>query len=169
MRWFGDPDPTQGSAWDKGVRLVALIRKERTLLILDGLEPLQYPPGEMQGHLKDQGLKAMLRELAGSNPGLCVITTRVKVRNLENFVDASVRRIPLENLTPEAGATLLQKLGVKGSPHEILEAAQEFKGHALALYLLGRYLVVVHDGDVRKRDLIPALTEEEQKGGHARR
>ncbi|MCP4691347.1 MAG: AAA family ATPase, partial [Desulfobacterales bacterium] len=75
LRWFGDPDPTQGAAWEKGVRLAGLLKNARTLLLLDGLEPLQYPPGEMHGHLKDQGLKALLRELARLNDGLCVVTT----------------------------------------------------------------------------------------------
>ena len=46
LRWFGDPDPGAGHPWDKGERLAGLVRRERTLLILDGLEPLQFPPGE---------------------------------------------------------------------------------------------------------------------------
>jgi hypothetical protein len=45
LRWFGDTDPTAGSPWDKGERLAHLIRQTRTLLILDGLEPLQHPLG----------------------------------------------------------------------------------------------------------------------------
>ncbi|MGH9855684.1 MAG: DUF4062 domain-containing protein, partial [Blastocatellia bacterium] len=44
LRWFGDSDPTQGSPWDKGERLANLVRRSRTLLLLDGLEPLQQPP-----------------------------------------------------------------------------------------------------------------------------
>ncbi|MCP5108414.1 MAG: toll/interleukin-1 receptor domain-containing protein, partial [bacterium] len=64
LRWFGDPHPEQGSAWDKGKRLAQLVRERKTLLILDGLEPLQYPPGEMGGCLKDQSLQALLKELA---------------------------------------------------------------------------------------------------------
>ena len=45
LAWLGDPDPTKGSAWARGERLAELVRRERTLLILDGMEPLQYPPG----------------------------------------------------------------------------------------------------------------------------
>jgi len=45
LRFFGDPDPKAGSLHDRGARLASLIRKERTLLVLDGIEPLQYPPG----------------------------------------------------------------------------------------------------------------------------
>ena len=44
LTWFGDPDPTAGSPWDKGERLAEYIKQQRTLLILDGLEPLQNPP-----------------------------------------------------------------------------------------------------------------------------
>ena len=43
LKWFGDLNPTEGSPWDKGERLAMLVNKHRTLLILDGLEPLQYP------------------------------------------------------------------------------------------------------------------------------
>ena len=41
LTWFGDPDPRIGTAWEKGERLAKLISQRRTLLVLDGLEPLQ--------------------------------------------------------------------------------------------------------------------------------
>ncbi|GAK61110.1 SEFIR domain protein [Candidatus Vecturithrix granuli] len=169
LSWFGDSDPTQGSSWDRGVRLAGLIRQHRTLLILDGVEPLQYPPGEMQGRLRDQGLQALLKELARFQSGLCILTTRLAVKDLEHATKSSVKRVFLEHLSSEAGAKLLETLGVKGATAELHQTANEFKGHALALNLLGRYLAVAHDGDIRKRDLIPNLTEEEEQGGHARR
>ncbi len=31
LTWFGDPDPTAGSPWDKGERLAELIKAQRTL------------------------------------------------------------------------------------------------------------------------------------------
>jgi hypothetical protein len=67
LAWFGDQDPKAGSGVEKGRCLAHLIRLEKTLLILDGMEPLQYPPGELHGFdglLKDQGLKTLLKELA---------------------------------------------------------------------------------------------------------
>ena len=162
LRWFGDPDPTAGSPWDKGVRVANLSRQQKTLLILDGLEPLQCPPGEMSGRLRDQGMQALLKELAraGSDWGLCVITTRLSVADIQGI--KAVQEIALENLSPEAGAYLLRNLGVtKGTDTELQQASKEYDGHALALTLLGRYLAVVHDGEIRKRDLIPALQAEE--------
>jgi NACHT domain len=49
LAWFGDPDPRIGTAWEKGERLAKLTAHRRTLLVLDGLEPLQNPPGPQEG------------------------------------------------------------------------------------------------------------------------
>ena len=46
-----DPDPRMGTPWEKGERLAKPIAHCRTLLILDGLEPLQNPPGPQEGRL----------------------------------------------------------------------------------------------------------------------
>ncbi|MCP5102424.1 MAG: toll/interleukin-1 receptor domain-containing protein [bacterium] len=67
LEWFGDPLPEAGSNVEKGRRLARRVRNQKSLLILDGLEPLQYPPGEVEGFegkLKDQGMAAFLKELA---------------------------------------------------------------------------------------------------------
>src|SRR5580704_8776459 len=52
LTWFGDPDPRLGTAWEKGERLAKLIAHRRTLLVLDGLEPLQNPPGPQDGRVR---------------------------------------------------------------------------------------------------------------------
>ncbi len=88
LEWFGDPDPTAGSPWDKGERLAELIKRQRTLLILDGLEPLQNPPPVETGKIKDPGLTSLLRELGRQNPGLVVISTRLAVDDLKDFKEA---------------------------------------------------------------------------------
>src|ERR1700730_1286626 len=74
LTWFGDPDPRLGTAWEKGERLAKLGAHRRTLLVLDGMEPLQNPPGPQEGRLREPSLQALLRELAAFNTGLCVIT-----------------------------------------------------------------------------------------------
>src|SRR5271166_4371470 len=84
LTWFGDPDPRLGTAWEKGERLAKLVRHRRTLLVLDGLEPLQNPPGAQEGQLRDPSLQALLRELGAFNMGLCVITTRMPVADLSD-------------------------------------------------------------------------------------
>ena len=76
LKWFGDLDPRLGTAWEKGERLAKLVAHRRTLLVLDGLESLQNPPGPQEGRVREPSLQALLRELAAFNTGLCVITTR---------------------------------------------------------------------------------------------
>lgn len=169
LEWFGDPDPNKGTPWEKGERLAELIKKKPTLLMLDGLEPLQNPPGEKQGQIKDPALKCLLRELANNNSGLCIITSRLEVDDIKDFVGKTVQNLPLERLSPEAGTVFLKHLGVKGPDDEIKQAVVEFDGHALALSLLGRYLAIVYKGDIRQRDKIARLTDEQKQGGHAKR
>ena len=169
LRWFGDPEPDAGSPWDKGERLADWVRRERTLLVLDGLEPLQYPPGELGGRLRDPGMASLLRELARQNRGLCVVTTRLAADELADCEGVTVRRHDLEALSPEAGEALLRKLGVQGTAEELRAAATEYGGHALALTLLGSYLKTVYHGDIRQREKIARLADERRQGGHARR
>jgi len=67
LSWFGDPDPRHGTAWEKGERLAKLVAHRRTLLVLDGLEPLQNPPGPQEGRLR--GLRSR-RFCANSLPSI---------------------------------------------------------------------------------------------------
>ena len=173
LRWFGDPDMagSASSPWDKGDRLAGLVRQRPTLLLLDGIERLQHPPGSQfpKGLIKDPALRALLRSLARDNPGLCVVTTRLPVADLETFQGVSVRAVDLDHLSDDAGAACLRNLDVKGTETELREASREFGGHALSLALMGRYLAVAHDGEIRRRDMIPGLAVEPERGGHARR
>src|SRR6202035_4627679 len=107
LTWFEDPDPRLGTAWEKGERLSKLVAHRRTLLVLDGLEPLQNPPGPQEGRLREPSLQALLRELAAFNTGLCVITTRMPVTDIADHDRSSALRRNLEQLTNGAGAKLL--------------------------------------------------------------
>jgi hypothetical protein len=59
---FGDPDPQAGSPWDRGARLAGLVGTSRSLLVLDGLEPLQHPPGPLAGQLAGPEWKTNVRD-----------------------------------------------------------------------------------------------------------
>jgi tetratricopeptide (TPR) repeat protein len=169
LTWFGDPDPNRGSPWDKGERLAQLVASRRTLLILDGLEPLQHPPGADEGKLKDQALQSLLRGLAAFNEGLCIISTRLTVADLAPFETTTAPRIDLETLSPEAGAQVLTAHGVKGEQSELEKASDEFGGHSLALTLLGSYLTDVYGGDITRRTEVADLESDVRLGGHAQR
>jgi serine/threonine protein kinase/tetratricopeptide (TPR) repeat protein len=169
LTWFGDPDPRLGTAWEKGERLAKLVGHRRTLLVLDGLEPLQNPPGAQEGRLRDPFLQALLRELAGFNMGLCVITTRMPVADLSDHEGSSALRRHLEHLCSHAGAQLLRALGVKGDEAELRSASDEFSGHCLALTLLGSYLTDAYNGDIRSRNEVSGnLAHDVRQGAHAR-
>jgi serine/threonine protein kinase len=170
LNWFGDPDPRLGTAWEKGERLAKLVAHRRTLLVLDGLEPLQNPPGPQEGRLREPSLQALLRELAAFNTGLCVITTRTPVADIADYEPTSALRRNLEQLSSDAGAKLLRALGVKGHQAELRSANHEFGGHCLALTLLGSYLTDAYNGDIRcRREVLGHLVHDIRQGVHARR
>ena len=170
LTWFGDPDPKLGAAWEKGERLAKLVAHRRTLLILDGLEPLQNPPGRQEGRLREPSLQGLLRELAAFNRGVCVITTRLPVADIADHERTSAQRRDLELLSSGAGARLLRALGVRGPEAELLSASDEFSGHCLALTLLGSYLTDAYDGDIRyRKEVSERLAQDVRQGGHVRK
>ena len=170
LTWFGDQDLRIGTAWEKGERLAKLIAHRRTLLVLDGLEPLQNPPGPQEGRVRDPSLQALLRELAAFNSGLCVITTRLPIADIADHEHTSAPRRDLEQLSSDAGAKLLRALGVKGGEAELRSASDEFNGHCLALTLLGSYLTDAYNGDIRCRtEASEHLSHDVRQGAHARK
>ena len=170
LTFFGDPAMAASPAapHDKGARLAELVARRRALLVLDGLEPLQYPPGPLAGQLTDPALAALLKGLAMTNTGLCVVTTRVRVSDLDSFRDGTAPERQLGKLSTAAGVALLEKLGVHGHDGLLEELVEDVDGHALTLQLLGRYLARAHAGDVRRRDRV-ALSRADRaiQGGHA--
>jgi tetratricopeptide (TPR) repeat protein len=164
LRWFGDLDPTIGSPWDKGERLAHYIRQSRTLLILDGIEPLQHPPGPYEGRLKDAAMQALLVELAAQQLGLCVISTRERIGDLIEFENGTVIQHSLDHLSPQAGTQILRSFDVNGEVGELEAASKEMHGHAFSLTLLGSYLQEVLDGDIRRRHEIDNLFEDSRYG-----
>jgi hypothetical protein len=59
------------------------VRRERAVLVLDGVEPLQWGPGVQEGKLKDPALLALVKELGGQNKGLCILTSRIALTEVE--------------------------------------------------------------------------------------
>lgn len=105
---------------EKGVVLSHLLREQRALLILDGLEPLQYAAGSQGGRegssrvvggIKDPGVKALLKNLADQNLGLCLVTTRIPIAELKGA--AGAKFAALDRLPTVAGIELLRDIGVE--------------------------------------------------------
>ncbi|MEM6456909.1 MAG: TIR domain-containing protein, partial [Acidobacteriota bacterium] len=147
--FFGEPKPRPIPADARGRRLAQRVLDARTLLILDGLEPLQAPEG---GKLLDPAMRALLVALANARPGpgLCLITTRLQVPMLQKRVGATVQRFKLGRLTESDGVALLRKRGADGHEKDLRWAVGEAKGHALTLKLVGTFVKRRLKGDIRR-------------------
>lgn len=156
-------------AYEKGWYLARIVGQQRSLLVLDGLEPLQYAPtSPTPGELKDQGISALLKGLAQISYGLCVITTRYSLPDLRAFWDKTVLEKPLLSLSCDAGVHLLKTLGVRGTTEEFEMLVDDVKGHALTLTLLGGFLKRAFHGDIRQRNRVKfEKADEKMGGGHA--
>ena len=162
------------SASAKGEAIAEALASRRVLLVLDGVEPLQHGPGPQAGQLKDQGLRALLRRFAAAAPkadhSLIVLTSRVAVADIRRFKDDAAPVIDVERLSEEAGAELLRDNYVWGIDKELRAASREFGGHPLALTLLASLIRETQNGDVRRRDHIRLLGDDDDPlHGHARR
>lgn len=186
LAWLGDKSAISLNPRRRGLELATLIKRHKFLLVLDGMEPLQYPPNapHVDGQFTDQSILALLEELAKPDDwrGLCLITTRVPMTDLRRFQQdgqaspeaPTVVQRDLENLTIADGAVLLRSLirtdnKDKASQRELEQAVQEVEGHALAITLLGNYIRDVHQGNLAARVDLQDLTVSAREGGHARR
>jgi len=168
LEWFGDTDSSKGTPWAKANRLAKLIRESRTLLILDGLEPLQCSPGPNIGAVENPAVSFLIKELACENNGLCIITSRLPVLELVAFKGKRIVTVLLKDLSPVSSIELLVNLGIQGSNDEILKAVKKYSCHPLSLTLLAGYLRVVYQGSIQKIQELRSLLDEQRNGEHAR-
>ena len=172
-------------AFEKGQRLARIVGQRRSLLILDGLEPLQYAPtSPTAGQPKDQGIAALLKGLAAASHGLCLATTRYSLPDLRAFWQTTAPEVKLLRLSRAAGVHLLKTLEVRGSErrnipvdnddpdsekvNEYEKLVEDVKGHALTLQIIGGFLSRAFGGDIRQRDRVKfEKADEKIDGGHA--
>ena len=83
QRWRERPDwaSKRGGGWPSSGR------SGGRCLVLDGVEPLQHPPGIAPGgqNSMDPGVSALLKALAAQSRGLCVVTTRYSIADLREL------------------------------------------------------------------------------------
>ena len=161
LSFFSDANPGLPG---KGKRLARLIQEQPTLLVLDGIEPLQYPLNHPQaGRLTDPDLRDLLTTLAQHNPGLCIVSSRQRLSDLSGMEQLTALRLDLDDLDEDDAIALLSKLGVDGSDEALRAAVRDYGCHALSLTLLGRYLSAAKGGDIRRRDTIKLERASEQR------
>lgn len=189
LAWFGRQVEPSLPPWEKGRILAEAVEREGAIVILDGIEPLQYPPGPRGGQLRSVGVQSLLKHLArqtyeddDATRPFCIVTTREPLSDLVELrrdTDAPWGRlvqIDLQNLNHEAGAAVLHQAGVtkagrkksiEPDDNELQAVSREVGGHALTLMLLGRYLARAHGGDVRQRDQVQFSEADRREQGGA--
>jgi hypothetical protein len=154
LRWFGDAEPSAGTPWGKGERLAMAISTQRTLLILDGLEAVQDPTG----NILDYALNSLLRSLVSHNLGLVVITTRRAIPDLSKLEGRGAHTLSLQPVEPREGARYLRTIGVRGDLKALERVSAECAGNPLRLTLIGNYLLAVFDGRIEEQYKIADLS-----------
>jgi len=138
LKFFGDPDPGEGTPWGKGERLAVLAGSQRVILILDGLDPLQSGEPADPGRLCDPGLEAFLRGWLRKSQGLAILTSRRPMPRWCDRDGVAVRDVGF--LDVGAGRSLLRGAGVNGSDADLMALAERFGPNAFALSLVASYL-----------------------------
>jgi TIR domain len=124
LAYFGYRGEPITQADERGRTLARLLVEQHGLLVLDGLEPLQHPPLHAErGRLKDPGIARLLLSLANTphdaTHGLCLVTSRQPVVELEAREGATVVQQSLDHLHREDGAALLKEFHVDGPDEEL--------------------------------------------------
>lgn len=146
---------------EKARVLARCLQQQPCLLILDGLEPLQYAENlqAMNGELQDSALKefiACFRRTPGQS--FVLFSSRQPLVELKKWQPEHYLSMDLKTLPHDDGAQLLNKLGVKGKPNELEKISLDLNGHALSLVLMGHLLSEHHQGDCRYANELPPLT-----------
>ena len=127
--------------------LGTMLGAQRYLFVLDGLEVLQHQRGDQYGSLKDEQLRKFLEYFASlKHQSFCLITSRAPMLDLIEYTTYTKRDV--DHLSRIDGRSLLRRIGVSGSDAALDKVVADWDGYALALSLLGAYLVRQHGGDV---------------------
>jgi tetratricopeptide (TPR) repeat protein len=144
------------SIFAKAHLVAAMLTKGRYLFILDGIELFQYKDGDLYGLLKSGALREFLEFFA--SPGhnsFCIVTSRLPLIDLIKY--SSYNQVEVKPLLPFEGRSLLRKLGVKGPDSQLNHLVNSWDNHALALSLIGSYIVEKYAGNSLEFEEYPFL------------
>ena len=167
-----DVDDSEMDSLTRADEALKCVCQHDMLLVLDGVEPLQNPPGHADaGRFYDTTLGDFIKRLAGQDwPGLVLITSRQRLVDLRPYEGTAVHHEDLNALSIADGAALLTRLHVTGPEDEKRQAAHEMRGHAFGLVLLARYLTDILDNpDIRQRDQAKLLDDDVPGADKAKR
>jgi hypothetical protein len=126
----------QGDRFARVEHARRVLRLNRVLLVLDGLELLQERPGQPEyGRFLSDDLRSLLLGLAREGQALVVITSRFPLVEFNDYVGKSFRVVELGGLTRDESIALLRNSGVSGDDETLNAVHNEFGGHPLGLAL----------------------------------
>lgn len=163
LQFWGYRDVLPAHDNEKALRLAELLRTRKSILVLDGIEPLQHSPQFNHGCFNDKAMQILLTELARNgltNGGLVIVSSRQALTELERFSGA--KTIAVKKLDRVAGTRFLRYLGVEGDAPDLSATVDEYKGHPLSLALLGNLLVTDYHRDITQRRHIDITNDDDE-------
>ncbi|MCP4702792.1 MAG: hypothetical protein GY862_38925 [Gammaproteobacteria bacterium] len=169
LRFYGCDTPSP-QAEERARELARRVCAYPSLLVLDGLEPLQYHEGGQQGQVRDAALHEFLRQCLRSDlqvNSLILISSRRPLKGYTHtrFAD-NLENCNLDRLSAADSIRLLHAVGVnaKEPKEELEQAAERLGGHPLSLSLLGKLLKRRYGGRLSAHaQVLDALREVEPK------
>nr|CBH37337.1 hypothetical protein BSM_08140 [uncultured archaeon] len=139
------------SIWEKTDRIKEYIHQGTYLIILDGLEQMQKSAsGDEFGKMIQREFTELLHYFVDVPKGLCLITTRYSLKDLDEWYERSYKKLSLIDLSIPDSLLMLRGRGVKGSEDDMTEVIKNYKGHALSLTSVAGYLNRYYDGDIKQ-------------------
>jgi hypothetical protein len=139
------------STWEMAERIKEYINQGAYLIILDGLEQMQKSAsGDEFGKMIQRECTELLHYFADVPKGLCLITTRYLVKDLDEWHERGYKNLPLIALSIPDSLSMLRSRGVRGSEEEMTEVINRYKGHALSLTSVAGYLNRYYDGNIKQ-------------------
>lgn len=86
---------------------------------------------------------------ASNTNGLCLITTRYPLKDIDEWHGRGCENLPLVDLDVLDALQMLRKRGIEGSDEDVTVVINRYKGHALSLTLLAGYLIRYYEGDIK--------------------
>ncbi|MCP4609978.1 MAG: hypothetical protein GY845_14815 [Planctomycetes bacterium] len=160
-----EPDNIK-STWEKVERIKEYIHKGRYLIVLDGLEQMQKgESGDEFGKMLNRELTELLHHLVDGpkTEGLCLITTRYSMKDLDDWQRNGYENIELTKLDEPDAMLMLKNREVNGSDEKKQEVIKRYKGHALSLTLLAGYLKKYHKGDIKKAPDVQFILNDKER------
>jgi tetratricopeptide (TPR) repeat protein len=154
------------STWEMAERIKEYIHQGAYLIILDGLEQMQKPvSGDEFGKMIHREFTELLHYLADAPEvgGLCLITTRYSLKDLDEWHERSYENRSLIDLSIPDSLLMLRSRGVKGSEEEMTEIINRYKGHALSLTSVAGYLNRYYDGDIKQAPKVEFILSDRER------